>query len=176
MQLGTYADGRGLTYDEVTGTFRIGEAHVTAEQVRGYEAAGQLVWATADIATWFHTSFPVDVMLAAEPAKSGKGGLVAVIAVVVLAVLLFGCGILFAIAIPVFNAAKMNAEKKSCWANERVIEGTAQIFQSDNGDLPDSIERLVPRYMPRVPVCPSGGEYSWDTGTGTTDCSVHGHY
>ena len=174
MQLGTYADGRGLTYDGATGTFRIGEAHVTAEQVRGYEAAGQLVWATTDIAAWFQASFPADVTLAAP--KSGKVGLVAVIAVVVLTVLLFGCGILVAIAIPVFNAAKMNAEKKSCWANERVIEGTAQIFKSDNGVWPDSIERLVPRYMPRAPACPGGGEYSWDTGTGTTDCSVHGHY
>ena len=32
-------------------------------------------------------------------------------------------GILVAIAIPVFNAAKANAQKKSCFANQRMIEG-----------------------------------------------------
>ena len=32
-------------------------------------------------------------------------------------------GILVAIAIPVFNAAKANAQKSTCFANQRTIEG-----------------------------------------------------
>ena len=37
-------------------------------------------------------------------------------------------GILVAIAIPVFNAAKANAQKKSCFANQRMIEGACQTY------------------------------------------------
>lgn len=46
MQLGTYVDGRGLNYDESRGAFDIGGAVVTADQVRGWDAAGQIVWAS----------------------------------------------------------------------------------------------------------------------------------
>ena len=42
-------------------------------------------------------------------------------------------GILVAIAIPVFNAARANAQKRSCQANQRTIEGAvAAVHRSDN--------------------------------------------
>ena len=47
-------------------------------------------------------------------------------------------GILVAIAIPVFNAAKANAQKKSCYANQRTIEGAANMYQADTGNFPAS--------------------------------------
>jgi len=171
MQLGTYIDGRPLTYDQSTGTFLVGEAPVTAEQVRAYEAAAQLTWANADIATWFHTSFP------AQDAKgSGKGPVIAIVAVVALFILIFICGIAVAIAIPVFNAAKTNAQTKSCYANERTIEGAALTYQADNGELPGSLSDIVPAYITEEPQCPVAGPYDYDPETGLADCVEHGHY
>jgi len=172
MQLGTYVDGRPLTYVETTGTFLVGEAPVTADQVRAYAAAGQLTWTQPDVAAWFYRSFPV-------PAAAEKTKNTAVIAIVVVAVcmlLLFVCGILVAIAIPVFNAAKMNALTKSCYANERTIEGAALTYQADNGALPASVEALAPAYIVEIPECPVAGPYDYDPELGQTDCAEHGHF
>ena len=68
-------------------------------------------------------------------------------------------GILVAIAIPVFNAAKANAQKKSCFANQRTIEGAAQTFAADSatGSLPTAVADLVPTYIKTTPACPAGG-------------------
>jgi len=69
-------------------------------------------------------------------------------------------GILVAIAIPVFNAAKANAQRKSCWANQRTIEGAAQTFQADGGLMPaagaitGATNWLVPTYVKTTPSCP----------------------
>lgn len=168
MELGTYMDGRTLTYDEGTGTFAIGAAPVSAEDVRRYSAAGQIRWATPDIEAWFHRSFP--------PAKKKNGAVIAIIVIAAIFMLVFICGILVAIAIPVFNAAKINALTKSCYANERTIEGAAQTHLAENGTLPDSIETLVPTFIAETPVCPADGEYTWDSSTGVVTCSEHGHY
>jgi prepilin-type N-terminal cleavage/methylation domain-containing protein len=71
-------------------------------------------------------------------------------------------GILVAIAIPVFNAAKANAQKKSCYANVRTIEGSAQTYQAEAGTLPaagalsGSGNWLVPTYIKTTPFCPLG--------------------
>ena len=173
MQLGTYIDGRALSYNETTGMFLVGEAPVTSDQVRAYEAAGQLTWAQPDIAEWFHRSFPV------APASAGKPrnpALVAIIVVAVLVMLMFCCGILTAIAVPVFNAAKINAEKKSCYANERTIEGAALTYQADSDELPASIEALVPTYIKENPMCPVAGPYEYDPEIGAAECVDHGHY
>jgi len=173
MQLGTYVDGRPLNYDETTGAFQVGEAPVTADQVRAYEAAGQLTWTRPDMAAWFHRSFPVAPASADKPRNPA---LVVVIVVVVLAVLLFCCGILTAIAVPVFRAAQGEAEMKSCYANERTIEGAALTYQVDNNELPASIEALVPGYIEVTPMCPVAGPYEYDPETGTADCAEHGHF
>ena len=53
MELGRYVDGRILDYDGTTGSFAIGEAPVTAEQVAGYSRAGQVSWSSAETRTWF---------------------------------------------------------------------------------------------------------------------------
>ena len=39
-------------------------------------------------------------------------------------------GILVAIAVPIFNAAKASAQQKTCWANERTVEGAYQSWQA----------------------------------------------
>ena len=91
-------------------------------------------------------------------------------------------GILVAIAIPVFNAAKANAQKKSCFANQRTIEGAAQTYAADNdGTLPASVGALSPAYIKVLPACPAGGPaYSMNTSGTVANCTggspAHGHF
>jgi type IV pilus assembly protein PilA len=94
-------------------------------------------------------------------------------------------GILVAIAVPVFNSAKANAQKKSCFANMRTVEGAYQTWQADNQGLATPLANptdyatlvsttyLVPNYVKSAPVCPSGGTYSAAfTGTGGVAATV----
>ncbi len=54
MQVGTYIDGRELTYDEATRAFAVGGTPVTLAQVLEYDAAGQIQWPSAEMRTWAH--------------------------------------------------------------------------------------------------------------------------
>ncbi len=47
-------------------------------------------------------------------------------------------GILVAIAVPVFMAARGNAEKKSCLANQRNYMSAADIYAAETGDYPSA--------------------------------------
>jgi prepilin-type N-terminal cleavage/methylation domain-containing protein len=67
-------------------------------------------------------------------------------------------GILVAIAIPVFNSAKANAQTKSCFANQRTLEGAAQAYEVDHGVLPptgDTAAWAVPDFLASAAACPS---------------------
>lgn len=64
-------------------------------------------------------------------------------------------GILVAIAIPVFNAAKANAQRKSCYANQRTIEGSCQTYNAESGSLPTDVGQLVPTFIKVAPLCPT---------------------
>ena len=98
-------------------------------------------------------------------------------------------GILVAIAIPVFNAAKANAQRKSCFANQRTIEGSAQTYNAENDALPTDVAALVPTFVKVAPICPksqlgyaidasgtvtgdSGASAGWSTVGGT----AHTHF
>lgn len=98
-------------------------------------------------------------------------------------------GILVAIAIPVFNAARANAWRRSCHANQRTLEGAAQSFQAETGDLPANVAAMVPQYVKVAPNCPRTGSstaagYTIDAATGTvagctggvTTAPDHGHF
>ena len=98
-------------------------------------------------------------------------------------------GILVAIAIPVFNAAKANAQRKSCFANQRTIEGAAQTYAaSNNGALPAAVGDLVPTYIKSAPACPTFGAAYTINASGTvssvlasenlalTTGEVHAHF
>lgn len=52
MDLGTYADGRALTYDGPTGVFSIGGTPVASADVLGYDRAGQIAWRDTDTRVW----------------------------------------------------------------------------------------------------------------------------
>ncbi len=90
-------------------------------------------------------------------------------------------GILVAIAIPVFNAAKAAAQEKSCFANQRTIEGAAQQFNASTGAMPASVAALTPAYISAAPKCPQAAATGYDIdGAGKVvtfpvGCT-HGHF
>ena len=97
-------------------------------------------------------------------------------------------GILVAIAIPVFNASRTNAQKRSCYANQRIIEGAAMTYLADNGVMPsagavNTSSWAVPTYIKRSPSCPAGAAgnvYSIDASGTVDDCAngipAHNHF
>jgi type IV pilus assembly protein PilA len=93
-------------------------------------------------------------------------------------------GILVAIAIPVFNAAKANAQKKSCFANQRTLEGAFQTWVADDNTpvaMSSPFASLVPAYVKNDPKCPLanavgyGMNASGTVGTFPTNCT-HAHF
>ena len=93
-------------------------------------------------------------------------------------------GILVAIAIPIFNAAKASAQQRTCFANERTVEGAYQSYLAGGGavctDLATLQTALTGNYVKVWPSCPASGTYStvYPAGNGsvTMSCDVHGHF
>jgi prepilin-type N-terminal cleavage/methylation domain-containing protein len=88
-------------------------------------------------------------------------------------------GILVAIAIPVFNAAKANAEAKQCKGTMRTVEGQARAYEAETGALPAALADLTAGaspYLKSAPVCKAGGAYTWTQATGRISCSLHNYY
>lgn len=107
-------------------------------------------------------------------------------------------GILVAIAIPIFNAAKASAQQKTCFANERTVEGAYQTYLADGNDALAATDTWADLaslltgtssgapYLERTPVCPAGGAYAvaWGTNQGSVTVSCedtgtvtgHGHF
>ena len=93
-------------------------------------------------------------------------------------------GILVAIAIPIFNAAKGNAQLKSCFANQRTIEGAFQTYSaSNNGTYPAAgvvnatNELITGSYIKTAPLCPGSGlTYFTAAQTITGDTAAAGWY
>lgn len=66
-------------------------------------------------------------------------------------------GILVAIAVPVFNAARENAYTRTCQANLRTLDGAVQTYRANNGPglWPTDIAALVSgNYIKSAPNCP----------------------
>ena len=97
-------------------------------------------------------------------------------------------GILVAIAVPVFNVATAHAREKTCFANQRTIDGAVESFRADTGnsfagDVASGCA-LIPKYIKVQPACPSDstkGCYTLDS-EGIVGCpnpvvaENHGHY
>lgn len=75
-------------------------------------------------------------------------------------------GVLVAIAFPVYQATKSQAMKKSCFANQRTIEGAVEVWVSKHAGTPaplagvlDSNHELVKEYILNFcPRCPAGDD------------------
>ena len=85
-------------------------------------------------------------------------------------------GILVAIAVPVFNAARESAYASTCKANLRTIDGAVETYKASTGetyptDVASMQAALVPNYIKEWPACPQGGvtagAYTVATGGGT---------
>ena len=90
--------------------------------------------------------------------KLNKKGFTLVDIMIVVAII----GLLAAIAIPNFVKARTTAQKNACIANLKQIDGAKQIWAIDNNLVESSASvmgNLVPTYIKRTPVCPSGGTY-----------------
>jgi type IV pilus assembly protein PilA len=104
-------------------------------------------------------------------------------------------GILVAIAIPVYNAAKAKAQQAACYQNERTIEGAAQLYEGAHpgaskadlaGQLNSTNLLVTDNFLARPPFCPAAtdptvnGLYTLDASGSVLNCPwgspVHGHF
>jgi hypothetical protein len=122
---------------------------------------------------------------AVDEERKRKGKRTVLIVVAVLAALLVPCiGITLAIGFPVFSSASADAQERTCFSNERVIEGAVQQWLAEDPDNdPTALEGdgwkelLDVDYIKDVStmVCPTDGdEYTILDGHAT--CPVHGSY
>jgi len=92
-------------------------------------------------------------------------------------------GILIAIAVPIYGAAKGSAQKKTCRSNQRQIEGAAKTYQGATGTAlgaatVNSAHVLIAGgYIKAAPKCPlSRNTYAIDaSGTVTLASLTCGH-
>jgi len=80
------------------------------------------------------------------------------IILIVCASLLIPIMLVVAIAVPVFLSSRSNAQKRTCQANLRTIEGAVQTYYAENEKYPTSIDELVPDFLKRNPTCPTSGK------------------
>ncbi|MGV8082436.1 MAG: competence type IV pilus major pilin ComGC [Coriobacteriia bacterium] len=97
-------------------------------------------------------------------------------------------GILVVIAVPIFHSATAEAQRKTCFANQRTIDGAVEMYQAKTenafvGNVVSGSE-LVDDYIKAQPACPadsSGACYTVDA-SGVAGCpnpvsaESHGHY
>ncbi|MEW6711423.1 MAG: hypothetical protein AB1403_16480 [Candidatus Riflebacteria bacterium] len=92
-------------------------------------------------------------------------------------------GILAAIAVPNFQKARGDAQKKACFANQRVLLGAVEMYNMDHEEMMEkldssAIELLAgENYLKTPPQCPADGKYYSDgklSADGEIKCTIHG--
>jgi len=86
--------------------------------------------------------------------------------------------ILLAIAVPNFMHAREQSREKACISNLDMIEGgKEQCIMEKNLDVGDVVvfADLVPDYIQKMPVCPSGGTYAVEPINAMPSCTIPGH-
>lgn len=89
--------------------------------------------AASSVSGVYETEMPGPTPQQASRKKSGWA-IAGIILLISLPVALLVCGILAAIAIPVFNAASGSAKQRACFSNQRVIEGSVQQWLANDPD------------------------------------------
>jgi competence protein ComGC len=89
-------------------------------------------------------------------------------------------GLLAAIAIPNLIRAKDNAQRTSCAANLKSIDGVKATWaleaRRNNADVPTDSDLFGPTaYIRDKPQCPAGGTYSLNQVDAKATCSVASH-
>ena len=80
-------------------------------------------------------------------------------------------GVLVAVAIPLLDVAKASAQLKTCYANQRTVEGALQTYAATNGGafpnggtaglLLASSALITQRYLKSAPYCPGNAGTYW---------------
>jgi type IV pilus assembly protein PilA len=90
--------------------------------------------------------------------------------------------ILVAIAVPVYLNARANAQRRTCQANMRTVDGAVQSYEAlwdSNPMYPSSLTDMTQtntKTLKSVPICPVDGNYTWVTGTPPwISCGASGH-
>jgi type IV pilus assembly protein PilA len=99
-------------------------------------------------------------------------------------------GILVAIAIPVFNIARARSEERTCFANQRTLDGAAQTYLADDvanslADLDAQAWKLavssdaaaspfVGEFIKTEPLCPTADTTDYVGASGSFSCPVGG--
>ena len=88
--------------------------------------------------------------------------------------------ILVAIAVPVYLNSKSSAQKRTCQANQRTIDGAIQSYQANDNTqyYPSSILQMVTgsgvQTLKTLPTCPTNGTYTYTAGTPPyASCTTH---
>lgn len=108
--------------------------------------------------------------------KKEKGFTLIELMVVVLII-----AILVAIAVPVFNIARSSAQKRSCQANLRTLDGAIQTYHSTEDAWPPGTTYatltgvLIPDYIKTAPTCPGNGTYDYVAESEDTTSTPHVH-
>jgi prepilin-type N-terminal cleavage/methylation domain-containing protein len=91
-------------------------------------------------------------------------------------------GILVAVAIPIYQRAWTEIRTRSCFANQRTVEGAYTTYVASQSVTPAPfadttalMAALVPNYIREAPACPAGGAYTWQQ-SGDLNCSAPGHF
>ena len=89
-------------------------------------------------------------------------------------------GILVGIAVPVFLAAKGNAQAKTCKANMKTVQTQSNVYAASNdGTYPTAIGQLSAyiENLSSITNCPAGGTITWNftiNAPPSPSCSTHG--
>jgi len=76
------------------------------------------------------------------------------------------------------SSAGSKAAEKTCWANQRTVDGAIQSYNAMTEKYPSSLADMTmpsTQVLKKIPTCPSGGEYIYKTDTDPPfmSCTVH---
>ena len=82
-----------------------------------------------------------------------------------------------AISIPSIRQNVQRKRAARCALQLEALRVASRNFAAENGAAPRAPADLAPRYLPALPVCPSGGAYALGDGADVPPtCSIPGHH